>query len=189
MRFSSSHDSFKLNFCATQNTFWKKGSHMRYLLPIFLFFPYIHCLERSLSKRHFTTNTHVRYIQETPLSPAEKNTHQIQLDDIGSALIKALKECAHSDQIQIHLNNWDNLKTYGVTITTGQIDEILVTARTIEEIMRDSVRNQSKAMGLRSSQKVQFMRDATSDSSFTMQQYINAQLNYDKICNHLGIKK
>lgn len=163
---------------------------MRYIfIYILIICSSVYGLEKSLSKRLLIANEHTRYTQEPALSLGEKNTRQIQLDDIGSALIKALKECLQPEKIQIHLNNWNNLKTYEVNITTSQIDEIIITARTMEEIARQAIYISTENSGLRSSLKVQFTRDGTSDSSPTVQKYINAQLNYDKICNHLGIKK
>lgn len=168
---------------------------MRYFLfCIFLFSSFTYALERSLSRRQIVATTHSRYTFEPNLSEAEKNLLQIQLDDINTSLIKDLKDCAHPSRIQHNLDAWNDLKTTQINMSTDQINAIIKTAATVEELAQASALSQATALGqakdsgLRSSTKVIFINTGN-DFSLLTQNYINAQLNYDKICNHLGIKK
>jgi len=111
------------------------------------------------------------------------------LDDIGSTLIKDLLAHAKPTQIQANLDNWHNLKTFDVNIATSQIDEIIITARTAETLACRSALTYADHSGLRASGKYQFTSMSSSENSPIVQNYINAQLNYEKICNFLGIVK
>lgn len=162
---------------------------MRYFFLVLLFCPDAFCLQRSSSKRLFIPSTPSRYTQEPALSDADKNSRKIQLDDIYTTLLKELVAYVQPEQIQHHLDIWDALKTPELNMQTNQIERIIVTARSMPELALHVTHVQSQNSELQSSKKVQFTRDGTNDSSPTVQKYINAQLNYDKICNHLGIKK
>ncbi|CAN5180444.1 hypothetical protein BH09DEP1_BH09DEP1_1890 [soil metagenome] len=163
---------------------------MRYFFFFLLLFSaHIFSLQKDSSRRQLIASSHSRYTQELILSDVEKNSREIQLDDLCSSLINDLKAYAKPEQIQTYLDKWDNLKTSNLNISTEQINKVVTTARTMQELAGLSARTYTENAGLRSSNKTQFVRDSVSDSYSPVQNYINAQLNYDKISDYLGIKK
>lgn len=109
---------------------------------------------------------------------------------LASSLNADLLEYAEPSHIDHYLEHWASLKTATVNMEPNDIARVMVTARTAQEMAQAAALKQAKECGLRSNTRVQFSTNAPDAQLYTLTlKYINAQLNYDKICNYLGIKK
>lgn len=142
--------------------------------------------QNEVPKRRIGFNTHPRYsktLTEPQLSEIEINKIQSQFRQIAKAINTDILKYAQPAHIQAHLDKWDNLKTDNYTMPTDDINRILVTAQKALELAREVAYNQDT--NLQSSTRVQFANVANDTSA--IMRYIDAQLNYNKICDHLGI--
>lgn len=165
--------------------FWKHS--MKYFFFYLLLCAHYVCGQQNeVPKRRLGVTAHPRYsktLTEPQLSETEINKIQSQFQEISKAINTDLLKYALPTQIQVHLDNWDNLKTDQYTMPVDDIKRILVTAQKALELAREVAYKQDS--NLQSSTKVHFATPA-SDASALMR-YIDAQLNYNKICDYLGI--
>lgn len=147
------------------------------------------CGQQTAGPKHCLTRTrsYAKTLTEPQLSESEKNIRQLQLTDIATKLISDLLAYSQPEQIQIHLDQWENLKTHEFTMQTSIIDRIEITARTAQELAQTAARAYAQTGGLRSHGKLLLTNNT--QALPVVLDYINAQLNYTKICNYLGITK
>lgn len=159
---------------------------MRYFFFYLLLCAHYVCGQQNdVPKQRIRVTAHSRYsktLTMPQLSEIEINTIQSQFQEIAKAISIDLLKYAQPTQIQVHLDNWDNLKTAQYNMPIDDIKRILITAQKALELAKEVALKQDS--NLQSSSKVQFT-NATSDNA--LMRYIDAQLNYNKICDHLGI--
>lgn len=120
-------------------------------------------------------------------SETEKKELQTQLNQIAAQITEGLMHGANPENIKSLLQQWDLLKQNDCNVSTNDIQKILITARSIQELARVAAHAQAQEAGLRSSGKVHFGQNG-SESNVIIKKYITAQLNYETICTYLGIK-
>lgn len=160
---------------------------MKYLCFYFLsLFGSIYCQEKgspikSLKRSHLYLAT----LTAPLLSEQEINGIKCQFNEIFQALNNDILAYTKPDKIQTHLDKWAELKTDTFNMQVSDIKCIVITAKTAQELARKSAVAQAKDTASRSSAQVQ-CADAA-DGCLVVQNYITAQLNYQKICDFLGI--
>lgn len=91
-------------------------------------------------------------------------------------------------EIEKHLSTWGWLKDTSSNMPIGEIDRIRVTSKTALELAQIAALANSREDALKPSTKVQFADTQMPTRNTLKDNYINAQLNHEKICNFLGIK-
>jgi hypothetical protein len=177
------HVNFNAKF--GKNLFWK--IQVKYFFFYLLLGAHYLCAQQTQTpKCRLGVNNHVRFsktLTEPQLSEIEITKIQSQFRQIANEINADLLKYAKPASIQSHLDSWDNLKTDAYTMPTDDVKRILVTAQKALELAREVACKQST--NLQSSTRVQFAH-VTSDTSAILH-YIDAQLNYNKICDYLGI--
>lgn len=138
-------------------------------------------------------------LKEAQLSEKAKKEIEDQFIAIAQALNKDLLAYSKPEQIQELLEQWQNLKTEQLNMPIDDIRRIVVTARTAQKLAKVTAVTQAQVAAhmpprdsaLQSSTKVKFANGKadTEENNLIQLNYINAQLSYEKICNHLGIPK
>lgn len=159
---------------------------MKYFFFYLLLGAHYLCAQQTQTpKCRLGVNNHVRFsktLTEPQLSEIEINKIQSRFSQIAKAINTDLLKYANAAAIQAHLDTWDNLKTDTYTMPTHEINRIVVTAQKALELAREVAYKQDAH--LQSSTRVQFAH-VTSDTSAILR-YIDAQLNYNTICDYLG---